>query len=629
MWTQSGTTNIATFHPADAYANAVLEFTVRNDADYASVNDMTRMSLQTFMLNQFQLTGNFNGAASHTGTVSGKPVLMVKDLSGNLPQIRLDATSSGTGAGFTFAINNEIQLLDDLQITGNGTQQFVLGGSLRDYYQTLAPTNPNYTKPHNVTKTGTSQLILRGNDSFGGQLTVNGGSVVVDGASAAISGASGVVIGGGANLTLSNGGRISSHANVSVSGTLAGSGSITGSVNVLSGGHVAPGLGAGAGVLSTGAVAFNSGAGLDIGIGGLGYGTQYDSLMVNGAALLDGVLNVSLLNGFTPKIGDDFLILSTSQGVFGHFSSLNAPALQGAAWQISYTNPSFIDLTLVAGESTGPTLTGMLGDYNNDGRVDAADYVIYRKAAGSNVALPNGNGVGGLVGAAQYDLWRNSFGNPIAGNLLTGDYNNDGTVDGADYVIYRKVAGLNVDLPNDNVAGGPVGAAQYDLWRNGFGNTVAGTLSSGDFNNDGTVDGADYVIYRKYVGTNGVLPNDLTQYDLWRSQFGASLAGGSDVNIQSIPEPTEFALLLIGLSSCIPLRANSTENKMRFGKANSKSRALFSYEKPVRRRVRLRATTDVDSAATKIEMDQLPAQQDSRIAARAAKPPGSCSTMSS
>src|SRR5262249_52115492 len=93
LWMQSGTTNTATLNPADAYANAVIEFTTRNDADYTANNDMLRMSRQTFMLNQFQLTGNFNGTANHQGTIAGNAVLMVKDLSGNLPQIRLDATS--------------------------------------------------------------------------------------------------------------------------------------------------------------------------------------------------------------------------------------------------------------------------------------------------------------------------------------------------------------------------------------------------------------------------------------------------------------------------------------------------------------------------------------------------------
>jgi hypothetical protein len=50
------------------------------------------------------------------------------------------------------------------------------------------------------------------------------------------------------------------------------------------------------------------------------------------------------------------------------------------------------------------------GDYNNDGTVDAADYVTWRANEVANAALPNDNGVGNQ--AARYDLWRANFGNP-------------------------------------------------------------------------------------------------------------------------------------------------------------------------------------------------------------------------
>src|SRR5262249_60401073 len=138
-------------------------------------------------------------------SITGNAVLMIKDLSGNLPQIRLDATSAGGGAGFTFNIGNEIQLLDDLQITGDGTQQFVLSGSLRDYYEPLQPTNPNITHPHNVTKSGASQLTLTGSNTFGGTFTINGGQVRVNGPSATISGPTKITIANGATLELDNG----------------------------------------------------------------------------------------------------------------------------------------------------------------------------------------------------------------------------------------------------------------------------------------------------------------------------------------------------------------------------------------------------------------------------------------
>jgi hypothetical protein len=60
---------------------------------------------------------------------------------------------------------------------------------------------------------------------------------------------------------------------------------------------------------------------------------------------------------------------------------------------------------------------------------------------------------------------------------------------------------------------------------------------SGDYNNDGSVDAADYVIWRK-TGINGQ-----QGYNDWRSNFGATaLPGGSSA---SVPEPSACILLAI------------------------------------------------------------------------------------
>ena len=57
-------------------------------------------------------------------------------------------------------------------------------------------------------------------------------------------------------------------------------------------------------------------------------------------------------------------------------------------------------------------ISGVPGDYNRDGTVDAADYAVWRKAQGTTMQLPNDNGIGGMVGLAQYNLWRSGFGTP-------------------------------------------------------------------------------------------------------------------------------------------------------------------------------------------------------------------------
>jgi fibronectin-binding autotransporter adhesin len=65
------------------------------------------------------------------------------------------------------------------------------------------------------------------------------------------------------------------------------------------------------------------------------------------------------------------------------------------------------------------TTPGLPGDFNNNGKVDAGDYVIWRRN-NSNAALPNDNGL--TTQADRYTLWRSNFGNgsPGAGAGLNG-----------------------------------------------------------------------------------------------------------------------------------------------------------------------------------------------------------------
>jgi hypothetical protein len=62
---------------------------------------------------------------------------------------------------------------------------------------------------------------------------------------------------------------------------------------------------------------------LDIELGGLTAGTEYDQLNVTGNATLNGLLKVRVANGFTPNDGDSFVILNTSGTISSDFSALD------------------------------------------------------------------------------------------------------------------------------------------------------------------------------------------------------------------------------------------------------------------------------------------------------------------
>ncbi|MCA9186179.1 MAG: hypothetical protein R3E01_00030 [Pirellulaceae bacterium] len=64
------------------------------------------------------------------------------------------------------------------------------------------------------------------------------------------------------------------------------------------------------------------------------------------------------------------------------------------------------------------TPNDLLGDYNRNGVVDAADYTVWKDNFGSSTELAaDGNG-NGLIDAADYTVWKDNFGN-AAGNAVS------------------------------------------------------------------------------------------------------------------------------------------------------------------------------------------------------------------
>jgi hypothetical protein len=66
--------------------------------------------------------------------------------------------------------------------------------------------------------------------------------------------------------------------------------------------------------------------------------------------------------------------------------------------------------------STDPP--GVIGDYNDDDKVDAADYVVWRKFNGTTTTLPN-DSTPGIVSPADLDEWKAHFGMMAGGGSST------------------------------------------------------------------------------------------------------------------------------------------------------------------------------------------------------------------
>ena len=100
------------------------------------------------------------------------------------------------------------------------------------------------------------------------------------------------------------------------------SGTITGNVTLGdAGASTVPRPGAAGTMTVTGTYTQNAGT-LDIELGGTSPGGEYDQLIVGGNAALGGVLQLTLLNGFVPTVGQQFQVLASTGVVSGAFADV-------------------------------------------------------------------------------------------------------------------------------------------------------------------------------------------------------------------------------------------------------------------------------------------------------------------
>jgi hypothetical protein len=128
-------------------------------------------------------------------------------------------------------------------------------------------------------------------------------------------------------------------------------------------------------------------------------------LAVFGEAALAGSLAVALADGFAPGVGYEFQIIAASGGISGDFDNVLLPAL-----------PSHLGWKLVYAPTAALLQVVLPGDYNGDNVVDAADYVVWRKTFGLTGSGLAADGDGdGEIGSGDFDVWRAHFGQAAGG----------------------------------------------------------------------------------------------------------------------------------------------------------------------------------------------------------------------
>lgn len=227
-------------------------------------------------------------------------------------------------------------------------------------------------------------LAVGGNNSsttYAGSISGTGGFMKVGNGVLTFSGshafAGGTTIGGG---TLEIDGSLTGSAVVQSGGMMAGIGTIGGTTTVFSGGHLSPGNSAG--TISMNGLGMQLGSFLHADIG-----PSSDQVVVTTNLAVNGTLDVQLTSGFTPSVGQSFTLM-TAAAVSGTFATESVPTFSFRTFDVIY-NPQSVVLKVV------PVLSG---DYNTSGKVDGADYVVWR------------NGLGTIYTPADYDVWRAHFG---------------------------------------------------------------------------------------------------------------------------------------------------------------------------------------------------------------------------
>ncbi len=230
-----------------------------------------------------------------------------------------------------------------------------------------------------LTNSATGLITGRGTLNTGGVGLTNQGSMAF---SAGISDVFGdvdnttgarIIISGGATVNfwddvIHNGTeiKVAQGASAVFFGSTSGAGPFTGTGQVFMEGDLSPGNSPAA-VNFGGDLHFGALASLQSEVGGMLAGSQYDQVLVQGTATLDGTLNVLLTNGFVPAPGDTFEIFSAAS-IVGTFSSASLPNLPGSLeWVLNYT-PTSVEL-----------ISTFAGDFDLDGDVDGRDFLVWQR----------------------------------------------------------------------------------------------------------------------------------------------------------------------------------------------------------------------------------------------------------
>jgi hypothetical protein len=198
----------------------------------------------------------------------------------------------------------------------------------------------------------------------------------------------------------------------------------------------------------------------------------------------------------------------------------------------SNTKPSLTNVDIINGTIFASNNNGAYGDLQgtNPPGSNAAHPLIWVDGTTTNSGTVAANGLFATLTIDTTGLNSGTF--PL---ILTGVANTLGHFD----TTLRDANGDPIPLSVNN------------------GSLTLSLAPHGDYNNNGIVDAADYVVWRKNENTMNPLPNDpnggtigATQFNTWRADFGQT--AGTGALASAVPEPANLGMLLVGMLVIYP-----------------------------------------------------------------------------
>ncbi len=195
--------------------------------------------------------------------------------------------------------------------------------------------------------------------------------------------------------------------------------------------------------------------------------------------------------------------------------------------------------------------SGSIGEYTTSGATVNAALV-------SGMTYPSGIDVSGgnlfVSGNSKIGVYNATTGATVnaalvSGGLLAGAH--DVAVSGGNLFV-TAYEGRGFIIEYNATTGATVNVNLGNPEKFPWGITVVSTPLPGDYNDNGIVDAADYVVWRKNNGTQ-------SDYNIWRTHFGQTAGSGAALPSAeplsaAVPEPATLVLLLVGMAAVLTKR---------------------------------------------------------------------------